>query len=510
MSGAEVQERKRPLLWRLGRTPKTQRKAVIDIGSNSVRLIIYQLNGRSIIPRVNEKVMAGLGEGLSETGRLPENGVKSALSALSRYAAICASFGVTEVFAFATAAVRDAKDGAEFCRAVKVNTGISVHVFSGADEARYTALGVVAAQRDPTGLVGDLGGSSLELVTLNQGVLSAGKTYRLGPLALVAKDYDKPTKVEASILKELHSKGPLVQMDDFFAVGGAWRAFAKIYMHYVDYPLHVLQSFKIPVSDAIALADLLIERKSKIQDLAKSVGGKRYAMLPLTAHVLKLVLLETGARTLNISAYGVREGVVYSGMTEDIQRLDPLLAGVTTLAKPDTGQASFSKGLSDFLYGVLSTLPPVFADDPSQEERLITAAFILADIGATMHPDHRADIARQLVLRGPYTGIDHSGRTFLGLITAYRYYRKFAPTDLELESLTQEQIDRARLIAHLIRVAAEFSCRTERLLRKGKLRIEDDSLVLSLVSGQENLISDGVQKRLAQAASLMGLKSRTA
>lgn len=508
MTGIALQEKKRPLLWRLGRTPKPQRQAVIDIGSNSVRLIVYQINGRSIIPRVNEKVMAGLGAGLSETGRLPEKGVLSALGALKRFQAICSSLGVTDIRAIATAAVRDAKDGPDFCRTVKDVAGIHIEALSGLEEAKYAALGVVAAQRDPTGLIGDLGGSSLELIEVDKGKLSTGKTYKIGPLAIAEKARTDHNGLVDHIRSILEAQGPIPQTDRFFAVGGAWRAFARIYMHKINYPLHVLQSYQIPAKEAISLADQLLDQKSKWQSLAKSVAGKRYATLELTSLVLQQVLKASRAKSLVISAYGVREGLVFSEMSDDIKRLDPLLAGVTTLANPDIGQAGFSRSLNDFLRLVLATQSPVFVDASEQEERLITAAFILADIGATMHPDHRADIARQIVLRGPYTGIEHDGRVFLGLITAFRYNRKFEPTDLELATLSEDQIERARLIAHLIRVAAEFSCRTERILKRGKLSIEDDHLVLTVAEGHDDLVSESVEKRLSQAASLMKLNYR--
>ncbi len=506
MKTITIEEQTRPMLWRLGRSPKPHRQAVIDIGSNSVRLIVYQVSGRSMIPRINEKVMAGLGEGLSETGRLSVTGVPAALTALQRFQAICSSLGITNIRAIATAAVRDAEDGPDFCEAIRKRTGIEVHVLTGAEEAHFAALGVVAAQRTPTGLIGDLGGSSLELVTVNNGQLDDGETFRLGPLAL-QEWIDQPVEKREEVIKdELRRKGGVPKTEKFIAVGGAWRAIAKTYMEHVNYSLHVLQSYSIPAADAISFCNELMDRKSKLQPLAKSSAGKRYSTLSLTAHVLKVVLEESGASSLLISAYGLREGIVYADMPDDVRRLDPLLAGMTNLSRPDAGQAGFSRGLNDFLRKVLARLEPVLNDTPEQEERLIAASFILADIGALMHPDHRADIARQLVLRGPYTGVDHVGRVFLGLITGFRYDRKFVLTELEQAVLSPEQIERAKLVAHLIRVAAEFSGRTERILRKGYMSVDEEGLHLHVKPQNRQLVSEGVEKRLGQAANLLNLK----
>lgn len=491
---------------KFSRPSKPRQQAVIDIGSNSVRLIVYQISGRSITPRINEKVMAGLGADLARTGRLSEGGVIAALDAVSRYTAICGSLGVTDIAAIATAATRDAKDGTDFCQAIRKRCGLDVRVLSGAEEARYAALGVVAAQRYPTGLIGDLGGSSLELVKTDHGVLAEGRTYRLGPLALQAQSDQSLAKLEKYVLKELRSGGKIDQAESFYAVGGAWRAIAKIHMVATGYPLQVLQSYAVPAGEIVSLCDQIMDRKSKPLDATiKSVSGRRSTTLDYTALTLKCVMQEIGANRMVTSAYGLREGVLFESMEPENQALDPLLAGVATIARTTPGQIAFADALNVFTAPILKDLAPVFDEDPAIETRLHSAAFLLADLGALMHPDHRADIARQLVLRGPYTGVDHRGRVYLGFLTGVRYYRKFDPTDLEMAVLTPEQIDRARSVAMLIRVAAEFSCRTERILRRAALSRRDDQLVMTVPARHSDLVSEGVVKRLGHAASQLNL-----
>ena len=495
----------RPTLWPFARQSKPHQQAVIDIGSNSVRLIVYQVTGRSIVPRINEKVMAGLGSDLVETGRLSEAGVESSLKALARYMAICASLGIDDVRAIATAATRDAEDGPEFCRRVEETCGIKVQVLTGAEEARFAALGVVAAERDPTGLIGDLGGSSLELVSTDEGVLQTGRTYKLGPLALRRFEDGAEGDLERHINAVLDEQGDLPKAEQFYAVGGAWRAFASLHMELNNYPLRVLQSYVIPSGSAIELCNLLNDKKNRPTDLIKSVAGKRAATLHLTALTLKAILERSGATEMHTSAYGLREGIVLDAMDDDTRKLDPLLAGLTILARPDQRQAAFSRALQSFLGDVMSVLPPVFGEDDQLEQRLHTAACIVADLGATMHPDHRADIVKEIVLRGPYTGIDHIGRIYLGLLSAVRYYRKFKVGELEASLLTPEQIDRAKTIALLIRVAAEFSGRTERILKRAKLTVRGNDLILSVPPKYRDLVSEGVIKRLGHAASHMEL-----
>ena len=495
----------RPSLWPFARQSKPHQQAVIDIGSNSVRLIVYQVTGRSIVPRINEKVMAALGSEIAETGRLSPSGVEASLKALARYMAICASLGIDDVDAIATAATRDAEDGPEFCRRVEQHCGLKVRVLTGAEEARYAALGVVAAQRKPTGLIGDLGGSSLELVSAKEGVLDTGRTYKLGPLALHRYEEQGEEALERHINAVLDAQGELPKAEQFYAVGGAWRAFASLHMELNNYPLHVLQSYVIPAGAAIELCDLLNDKKNRPADLIKSVAGKRATTLHLTAMTLKAILERIGAGHVLTSAYGLREGIVLDSMDDETRRLDPLLAGVTILARPDQRQAAFARALQTFLADVMSVLPPVFGEDNQLEQRLHTAACIVADLGATMHPDHRADIVKEIVLWGPYTGVDHVGRIYLGLLSAFRYYRKFKVNNLETSVLTPEQIERAKTVALLIRVAAEFSGRTERILKRAKLSVRGNDLILNVQPKYRDLVSEGVIKRLGHAASHMEL-----
>ncbi len=506
MTRASREIQKRPGLLRFTHSQKPRQQTVIDIGSNSVRLIVYQVTGRSIVQRLNEKVMAGLGENLSETGKLSEKGVESALKAIARFSAICASLGVTDVSAIATAAVRDAKDGKAFCEAAEENSDIKIRVLSGEEEALYAALGVVSAQRDPTGLIGDLGGSSLELISADAGELGKGKTYKLGPQALEGKSKLSVSKLSDFVKKQLRQGGAIPKAERFYGVGGAWRSIAALHMELKNYPLRVLQSYSVPAKEIIDLCETIADVKKRPDDLLASVSSKRAATLHFTALTLKCVLEECGAKEFITSAHGLREGIVYESLDPETQQFDPLLAGVATLAHTDQRQVAFSRALQNFLDEILSVLPPVFGDDAAHERRLHEAAFILADIGAMLHPDHRSDIAKQLVLRGPYTGINHVGRVYLGLITGLRYNRKHVVEELEQSVLTPEQIERAKTIALLIRVAAEFSGRTERILKRASIKAMGNQLVLTVQPRHKELVSEGVEKRLGHAASHMQLE----
>ena len=215
--------------------------AVIDVGSNSVRLVVYRIDGRAMTPILNEKVMAGLGRGGARTGALSKDGVEQALRAVKRFATLVDALGVKDVFAVGTAAVREAKDGRAFAERLEAETGIPLRVLSGEDEARLSALGVSAGAPDARGLVGDLGGASLELVEIGPKGVGRGETFAVGPLLLMSGDefdYDRVRKQVAQALgrtKLLNRRG-----GDFYAVGGAWRALGRIDIALTNHPLGVL------------------------------------------------------------------------------------------------------------------------------------------------------------------------------------------------------------------------------------------------------------------------------
>jgi exopolyphosphatase / guanosine-5'-triphosphate,3'-diphosphate pyrophosphatase len=167
-----------------GRLPLGAPVGVIDIGSNSVRLVVYEGISRSPTPIFNEKVLCGLGREVSTKGKLNPDAVESAIAALKRFRALCDVLEVGDLRVVATAAVREAKDGAAFIREAEKACRTSIEVLSGKREARLAALGVIASVYRPDGVAGDLGGGSLELVEVRGDEIGIGVTLPFGGLAL--------------------------------------------------------------------------------------------------------------------------------------------------------------------------------------------------------------------------------------------------------------------------------------------------------------------------------------
>ncbi len=472
-----------------GKPVRWKRVGVMDVGSNSVRLVVYDVRGRAMQPRFNEKVLAGLGRGLASTGKLHKDGVEIAIAALSRFASITRAQEVEALFAFATAAVREASDSKEFVERVKKETDITLRILSGTDEARFAAEGVLAGTPGVDGVAGDLGGSSLELARLGGGRYEGGSTYPLGPLALDTGGAFNEDKVMSRVKEVLSGAAELKKSGDtFFAVGGAWRAIGTLHMELTRAPLHMLQNYEMEAGELLKLlSDLLAGKKHT--DILLEVAKRRAITIPYAAAVLKTVIELGKFKSVMISSYGVREGIVFEGMDAAERLEDPLDAGIEALIA-DEQAAEFGRALAEWASEAAPyTLNP----------RLSSAACRLVDIGALLHPDHRADLAFDLVARAPLPGLSHRDRAALALAVASRF-RKGVRNEVSEKLLDVHTAGKARALGALMRLAADFSGRSATLLKHARLTCDGDTLSLKVSTPYRALVSESVERRLEQAA----------
>ncbi|MEM7768050.1 MAG: Ppx/GppA family phosphatase [Pseudomonadota bacterium] len=483
------------------------RVGVVDIGSNTVRLVIFETWRASVLPRFNEKVMAGLGTGLAETGRLSPTGWTSAVKALRRFRAILDGLAVTQVRVVATAASRVAQDGPAFVREAEAAIGVPVIVLSGTDEGRVSAMGVAGGMYRPVGLVADLGGSSMELHGLGHGEGCEGETHMLGPLALAGL-LERPERDIRKHVRGVLKGSALVKSDleTIYAVGGAWRAMAKVDMHRTDYPLQVLHSYEMSAKAVSAtVGDVFTARKSDptLDTLRHTIAGRRSAMLPLSATVLDELVRVSGAKRVVISSIGLREGVVRE-LSGEVPA-DMLHDGAVAFLRLDPHQVAFGQALYAFLSHVFEAEPPCFGSRRN-DARLYRTACLLADAAGRYHPDHRADMAYDQALWAPYSGLDHAERTFLALTAGTRYRRRFSLPKAHKVLLDEAGRKRARQLGLVMRLGAIISGRSASILERASLGRDNGKLTLIVSGKDEDLLSETVIDRHAQAAKELGLE----
>lgn len=477
-----------------------EKVAVIDIGSNSCRLVIYERAGAAFLPYFNEKVMAGLGRNLSETGELSTEGKAKALDTFQRFRAILESLGIQSRYAVATAAVREATDGPTFKSAAEAALGIPLRILNGEEEGEASARGVMAGFRKSKGVVADLGGSSLELHPCGQEMqVSEGESYLLGPLAR-AKDNDlRLDDRRAIIRKQLKGSNHLpVKSGRLFAVGGAWRSLAAVHMELSHYPLGVTHGYKLNR----AALNMIIETaqsaqsdgnlKNRLQHVAK----RRYGTMLHAALVLETLIGRAGVDHAHVSAYGLREGILAQSCDPDPD--NRLLDTTELYFRLSADNVAFGRQLYHFLQPVLETL--------TQNETVMRATCLMADAGARMHPDHRCDLIFQQILRAPMPLMSHSERMFAAFAVATRYSYKFRlPGDVE-ELMKPSNLAEARILGTALRLGGVYSGRSAAMLHTARLEHKSQELKLIVLSEHKDMVSSTVRRRHQQLANLMDLE----
>jgi exopolyphosphatase/guanosine-5'-triphosphate,3'-diphosphate pyrophosphatase len=479
---------------------------VIDIGSNSVRLVIYQAMERSLVTVFNEKALCGLGREVQTTGLLAADAVDKALTALKRFRALCKVQNVARVHAIATAACRDASNGPDFIARAEKICGGPIQILTGAEEARYSALGVISGVHKPDGIVGDLGGGSLELIDVRGHQVRSGVTLPLGSLALqdlAEKSLKKAERIAEQALTELPQllagRGRA-----FYAVGGTWRALARIHIIQSGYPLGVMHGYEIPAADALAFVRRL--RRLVAADMLADIEAVAEARRPLLAYaalVLEYIIRIAQPKTVVFSTFGVREGLLYSKLPDAERSKDGLLCAAQALNELLSRSAQHARELIDWTDRLFRV---VHIRETEEERRLRHAACLLSDIGWRMHPDHRGEQTYGIILNGNFGSISHEGRIFVALSVFFRYegLRDEAMPPALTEQLSQAAIDRARLLGTAFRVAHLISAARPGVLPATHFRTQDRKLMLVFEHRMVDLVADRVGGRFKQLARLVG------
>ena len=498
------------MIWHKGfRTepPKYRPVAVVDIGSNSVRLVVYDGLRRSPTPVFNEKILCGLGRGVATKGRLGEEGITRALAALRRFRTLARQIGARQVFALATAAAREADNGEEFINEAEEALGVNIDVLTGKEEARYAALGVIAGIPDADGVAGDLGGGSLELVDIKDGKIRDGITLPVGPLRLIDMadgSINKARKLvddyfaQAKILENLKGR-------TFYAVGGTWRNLAKLHMAQIHYPLHVLHCYRMTRQQALSVSNLVSGLSpSSLKDI-REVSRSRSDTMPFGALVLERLLEHSRPKTVEVSVFGVREGLLFSKLPRRKRDSDALLTSCWDFARRYARSAEHELELCDWtdqLFGEGKL------KETEEQRRLRYAACLLADIGWRAHPDYRAERSLGMISQAAFVGIDHPGRVFLALTVFYRYEGETLDDGLT-QLLDDDANARAHLLSNMFRLAYILSAAMPGMLPKIGLEMGTGKiLVLRLPKKLADLAGERVLKRLDGLAAELGRSGR--
>ena len=476
------------------------RVGVIDIGSNSVRLVIFDGAARSPAYFYNEKIMAGLGAGMADTGRLNPEGRVRALAAVRRFVALANSLGIPPLTAVATAAVREAEDGPDFRADVLRETGLKIWVIDGQEEARLSAQGVLLGWPGAYGLVCDIGGSSMELADLFEGRVGRRVTSGLGPLKLREI---KSTKARKAFIKETVSD-LFVQMGEesgkrLFLVGGSWRAIARVDMERRGYPMTVLHEYRM--TPGRVSKTLKYIEQSDLQELRLRCGisDSRMSLVPYAMYVLREVVKQFKPKDIAISSYGIREGLLFEQMSTEQRDRDPLIEACRFAEAKDARLPGFGRTLYHFVM-------PLFGRATPARKRIIKAACLLHDVSWRAHPDYRHEVVFDNATRANLGGLKHSERVFMGIALLHRYTNKregsrFEPTFGLLDPREQQS---AEILGKAMRLGAMLWIKADEQPGTLKYSAKAGTLELTLKEAASPLFGEVALSRLESLASSLG------
>lgn len=477
------------------------RVGVVDVGSNSVRMVIFDGAARSPAYFFNEKVMCGLGAGLAETGRLNPEGRKRALSAIRRFTKLAEGVGASPLTTVATAAVREASDGPEFCAEVEAETGLRLWVVDGQEEARLTAQGVLLGWPEADGLVCDIGGSSMELAKVHGGQVGNRVTSPLGPLKL--RDVKGGKKGLAK-----HISGVMAGLAEamgtgherLYLVGGSWRAIARLDMERRGYPMTVLHEYQMSPDSILETLDWIASNDTEELRSRTGTGAERMALVPLASEVLRALLSHLAPKEIFVSSYGIREGMLYEQMPDKLRRRDPLIEACYFTEASSARIPGFGRRLFSFVRAL-------YQDAPAERLRLVKAACLLHDTAWRAHPDYRHEVCFDAATRANLGGLNHKGRVFLGLALLHRYKNsrnrsRFAPL---FDLLDEDEIRDAEVLGKAMRFGAMFSSEKPYRLDQISLELKKKTLILNLTPDTQGLFGEVAESRLGSLAKSLGV-----
>lgn len=504
-NGSDVRDRPLSHLQLDAAARALDRVGVVDVGSNSVRMVVFDGAARSPAYYFNEKVMAGLGADLARTGRLNPSGARRAMAALRRFAALAEGMGIGPLTCVATAALREAEDGPEFQAKVDAETGLKLWIVEESEEARLSAQGVLLGWPTARGIACDIGGSSLELAEIADGRIGRRVSSPLGPFRLHLIEPARRERAIRTLIKSL-AKRMGVEHDVIYLVGGAWRAIARLDMQRRGYPLTVLHEYRMD-AEAIAATVAQIADPEAFAALGSAAGvsASRLELLPLAAQVLAQLSETFAPEGFFLSSYGIREGLLYEQMPPELRARDPLIEAARWAERHDARMPGFGRRLYEFLQ-------PIFAGGDPARDRLIHAACLLHDITWRTHPDYRADACFDTITRANLSALTHQERVFLGVALLHRYKssRKNSPLAPLFSLISPHELRDAEVLGKAMRFGAMFSIRDPNDTGKLVYLPGDRVLRLELADLGRDLFGEVAAARFQALAKALGARGEVA
>ncbi len=476
-----------------GNTPQ---RAIIDIGSNTVRMVIFGGSLRAPTILLNEKVTAKLGRDIARTGKLADEAIELAMLGLRRFALLLDDLGISDVETVATAAVRDASNGPDFVDLLR-ELGFEPRILSGEEEAVLSAHGVLGAFPGASGIVVDLGGGSLELVAIDNGETHDAVSLPLGTLRLPDYRGDGRSGMRKSLEKALKKGAHGIKKGrPLYLVGGTLRTMAVFAMQEQGHPLSDPHGFELDAKAAGKLAKALAAESPDSLKMRDRISTMRADKLPDAAVLLEALLSRCEPSRLVFSSWGLREGWLYDGLEPHARAQDPLLAGISFFATQRGAPPTLAARMAAW------TLDAAPAREHGSE-RLRLAATMLALASMQIEPNIRLPQAIDWALHKRWIAVSGQDRAMLAAAIAANGNQLDLPDEVR-ELANEEALAEAIRWGLAVRLARRIGARSRRSLQVSRLLVDDTHLILRLAESHQALFGVTTEKDMKLLSGWLG------
>ncbi|WP_284124900.1 Ppx/GppA family phosphatase [Parerythrobacter aestuarii] len=476
----------------------TPHRAIIDIGSNTVRLVVYGGSPRAPTVLLNEKVAARLGRDIASTGMLADEAIELAMRGLDRYALMLGDIGIDEVDVVATAAVRDASNGGEFLDRLR-QLGFAPQLLSGEDEAGLSTWGVIGAFPTSQGIVADLGGGSLELTRIGEGEPCPGVSLPIGTLRFEGLGGGDQGRLRKAVQQAIKKSGiGICEGGDLYLVGGTWRAMAVYAMERLDFPLTDPHGLRLPAGEAVKLAKELAKKDPEELLQNPRISTMRAGFMPDASVVLQALVKKLEPRNVVVSAWGLREGILFEGLAPHARAQDPFIAGVSTFASSRGASPTMAAKVASWTVDALPESGP-------RSERLRLGATMLSLAAMQIEPNLRMRSGVEWALHKRWIAVSPQGRAMLAAAICANGNNLDLPAEVRALA-PKESLDQAIGWGLAIRLCRRLGARSRQSFQRAGLASNGDKLVLSLEESHAALFGVPNEKDLNLLAGWMQLE----
>jgi exopolyphosphatase/guanosine-5'-triphosphate,3'-diphosphate pyrophosphatase len=483
---------------------KTKTKqAIIDLGSNSIRMLIYDDFKLNPIPLFNEKAVCKLGKNLDKSKKLNADGCVSALKVLNRFKEILEVSEVRNLQIVATAALREADDAKSFLDKVEEIFNTEPRVLTGEEEAETAANGVILGFGNIDGVVADLGGGSLELTRVSNNIIHEKISLPLGVLRLMNNPIIKKKNLPKYIRNMLKDYKWLIEkkLKNLYVVGGTWRALLKNHIYQDDYPLHVLHQYRLNRYSAVKYLNKISNlNKSSLKSL-EPITKSRTQFLPYSSIILNELIEIVDPKYIICSISGLREGHMDFIYNKDKTKIDILNSHIDTIV--------FQKG--DFGKSYLkyfNFIKPAFDGNEIFNDKLLNLSCILSKMDWGLGAFQKAGLVFNEVLNTPILQLSHQERVMIALASFWRHCSlKYNPNYKYLGLLTNNQIINSKRVGAALRLSESLTSLSSLLLDEFKIYKRRQTLYLKIPRVHMDIVSKQVTKKFKALAKIMELES---